>query len=138
MDSSAYLTHWYRYDTASGITLRESTHYISLKDHYSLSIPQSWTGKVTAQADEDKHTVTFYEWKVANETNQTGSRGDALLKIQAVSKNQWETMKTDDSLFLLMEKEDIVYVGSIPNEGNRLALTAEQVKADLAPFYQEE
>lgn len=138
LDSSAYLTHWYRYDTASGMTLRESTHYISLKDHYSLSIPQSWTGKVTAQADEDKHTVTFYEWKVANETNQTGSRGDALLKIQAVSKNQWETMKTDDSLFLLMEKEDIVYVGSIPNEGNRLALTAEQVKADLAPFYQEE
>ncbi|MCI9576517.1 MAG: VCBS repeat-containing protein [Clostridiales bacterium] len=137
-DSSAYLTHWYRYDTTSGMTLRESTHYISLKDHYSLVIPQSWAGKVTAQADGNKHTVTFYEWKTANETNQTGSRGDALLKIQAVSQNEWETMKTDASLFLLMEKEDTVYLGSIPNAGNRLALTEEQVKADIAPFYQKE
>ena len=91
---------------------------------------------VTAQVEEDRQSVTFYEWKKAGAVNQTGSRGDALLKLQAAPREQWGACERDASLSLLLEEGDLRVYASLPNPSNPLTRSIEQVTLQITPFVQ--
>lgn len=132
--ASAYLTHWYSYEPSGGIQY-EATEYLHLTDRYRLTLPQSWLGHVTIQADLEQHSITVYEWEQGlSDAGQTGSRKDALLRLWAISKSEWNALEHDGSVFLLLESGSTVYVASFPNPGNPLALTQEQMQQAIAPY----
>lgn len=133
-DPDAFLTHWYHYDTKTGTTVQDDVQYLNFTNRYAFTIPQSWLKTVTAQVGEDRQSVTFYQWEKA--AGQTGSRGDALLKLQAVPRESWGSLEQDASVFLLLEMGDVRLYAFSPNPANPLSLTPEQLRLQVSPFLQ--
>ncbi len=135
-EPDAFLTHWYHYDIRQGVSKQEQVQYINFTHWYAFTIPQSWLGHVTAQIGEDRQSVTFYQWKKEETASQTGSRGDALLKLQAVPQNAWAASEQDPALSLLLELGDTRLYASLPNPANPLSLTPDQLRLQVSPFQQ--
>lgn len=133
-ESDAFLTHWYRYDTAARTTIQEAVQYLSFRHGYAFTIPSEWLGQVTIQPETDRQSVTFYQWNKASEENQTGSRGDALLKLQAVLADGWASCEQDPALSLLFEHGDMRVYASFPNPANPLSRTAEELTLQVTVF----
>lgn len=135
-EPDAFLTHWYHYDIGQGVPVQEEVQYINFTHLYAFTIPQNWLGHVTAQVAQDQQSVTFYQWKKEDAASQTGSRGDALLKLQAVPQEDWASLETDPALSLLLEMGGTRLYASLPNPENPLSLTPNQLRLQVSPFQQ--
>ena len=119
-----YLTRWQTY-SGEGYNIVLDAWYC-FQDHYYLVFDKRWVSDVTVRYYEEEHLAVFCEWD-----SFAGAAGEELLRIQMLSKDQWESDPPPD-FNIITRTEDVVYAAKISDSKSKNAITARQL---LDSFY---
>ena len=126
-DETCYVTSWHRYDSESNTLVRAMSMVIDKGDGYWFLIPDMWRGKITDKLDRETRTLTFYEW-LPGPGGKDGAVGQALLKIRAFSKKDWDGGTASAGFYKLEEQNAVVYAVSILQPDNALSLRLNDIQ----------
>ena len=128
-DDTAYITNWHRYDTQTNTFVRVMSMVLNYSDGYWFLMPDMWRGRVTTKMDTVTRTITFYEWKAAGKNS--GTAGEALLKIQVFSQKEWDSGTGTAGFYKLLDSDNAVFAASSPSPDNALSLSISDVKSSF-------
>ena len=128
-DDTAYITNWHRYDTQTNTFVRVMSMVLNYADGYWFLMPDMWRGRVTTKMDTVTRTITFYEWKAAGKNS--GTVGEALLKIQVFSQKEWDSGTGTAGFYKLLDSDSAVFAASSPSPANALSLSISDVKSSF-------
>lgn len=104
--------------TATGTVPLISHQAASFAYGFTFEIPKEWDGKFTALTDYENNEVTFYQWNKSK-------TGDELLTVKIFDK---ETSEDAQGFTVLEETDSRVYAYKIPESGNSLILSDDEIK----------
>lgn len=129
-NDAAYLTNWHRYDTQTKTFVRVMSMVLNYADGYWVLVPDMWRGKISTKTDTATRTITFYEWVVTSKKSP-GKVGDALLKIQVFTQEEWENGTGTAGFFKLLDSNNMVFAASCPSPENSLSMSPSEVKSSF-------
>ena len=91
-----------------------------------MCLTSAGVSDVTVRYYEEEHLAVFCEWD-----SFAGAAGEELLRIQMLSKDQWESDPPPD-FNIITRTEDVVYAAKISDSKSKNAITARQL---LRSFY---
>jgi hypothetical protein len=101
--------------------------YHCMEEGWYFQLPESWVGRVQTErtSSSGEAAVTFYA------QDEHGRRGEALLRISAVTGTNREIRATRGSRFLLSRQKSAIYTAELPEGGESWSggLTADEVRS---------
>lgn len=116
---------WSQYIIESNSFLANQTVVINNTYGYSLTMPDSWLGKVTARIDNTAGTLTFYEWVLKKNSYV---KGDILLTVKVFDAKSFMEENTDDGYVLVAKNNSYAYTYKQSDTKNPLVLDEKTIQ----------
>ena len=115
--------YWSNFDTASYALKTNSSSILCPKDGYSLNMPESWDGAVTARYNEKQRETTVYAYKYVGNTFKLS---DKIVTVKAYFDEDFD--KNSSGYIEFLRSGSTVYAYSLGKTDPYLSISGDELK----------
>lgn len=123
------MTSWKQLNTKDGTLKQKISTVSNYTDGYYFTIPEKWSGNITAINHADDRCMEFYKWN-----KDSSSLGEQLLSIKRFTSSQWSKTRKDEYIIrktVQKKNNDYIIAAQVYNTSQDMMLSKEELERSV-------